>query len=244
MPLLSLCLRANNAPGGTDNVNPLAYHVLHQGRRIGPYDRRTIVGLRIKKTLTSLHELEASDGTRLTVAELLGRTPRSSNFNSMQSGAYSSAQFTCSASLIDTERGPVDIPAFVGELEVRVHADVLRIAGKHRRLFGSSDSRIRLPLTTIVHARATGSRLDLWLHSGVAAVAAGSLQRLALDLFSAETARELLRSLPDAKPWPATPAGPAAPAPVAAVSPLLWAVVFGLATVAGLVLLVLLRRQS
>ena len=99
-------------------------------------------------------------------------------------------------------------------------------------------------MTTIVDARATGSRLDLWLHSGVAAVAAGSLQRLALDLFSAETARELLRLLPDAKSPPATLAGPAAPEPVAAVSPLLWAVVFGLVTVAGLVLLMLLRRQS
>lgn len=224
-------------------MSQLAYTVLHEGRRMGPYDRRTIVGLRIKKTLTSRHQLEASDGTRLTVAELLGRPPRSSNFNSMHSGAYSSARLTCSASLIDSERGPVDIPAFIGEIEVRVHPDVLRIAGKHRRLFGTTDGRVKLPLTAIVHARVTGSRLDLGLRSDTAAGAGQSPQRLALDLFSEETARELLRLLPDVKPWPAATAVPASPAPVAAVSPLLWAAVFGVVTVAGLVLLVLLRRQ-
>lgn len=211
---------------------------------MGPYDRRTIVGLRIKKTLTSRHELEASDGTRLTVAELVGRPSRSSNFNPMQSGAYSSARLTCSASLIDRERGPVDLPSFIGELEVRVHADVLRIAGRRRRLFGATDGRIKLPLTAIVHARVTGSRLDLWLRRETAVDAGKSPQRLALDLFSEETARELLRLLPDVQPWPGAMAVPVATAPVAAVGPLLWSAVFGLVTVAGLVLLVLLRRQS
>ncbi len=224
-------------------MNPLAYHVLHEGRRIGPYDRRTIVGLRIKQTLTSRHELEASDGTRLTVADLLGRSPRSSSFNSMQSGGYSSARLTCSASLIDSEHGPVEVPAFTGEIEVRVHPDVLRIAGKQRRLFGTTHGRVKLPLTAIVHARVTGSRLELALRSDPATAAGKPPQRLVLDLFSEEAARELLRLLPDLKPWPAATAMPASRAPIAAVSPLLWAAVFGVVAVAGLVLLVLLRRQ-
>jgi len=34
-------------------VDQTIYHVLLEGRKVGPYDRRTIVGMRIKKTLTS-----------------------------------------------------------------------------------------------------------------------------------------------------------------------------------------------
>ena len=67
---------------------------------MGPYDRRTIVGLRIKKTLSSAHQLEASDGSRLTVAELLGRPAPSEDFDSLHSGAYSSARHTCTGGFI------------------------------------------------------------------------------------------------------------------------------------------------
>jgi hypothetical protein len=225
-------------------LNQLAYHVLHEGRRMGPYDRRTIVGLRIKKTLTSDHQLEASDGSRLTVAELIGRQPPASEFNSMRSGGYSSARHTCSASLIESEPGPMEMPAFRGEVEVRVHSDVLRIAGTHRNGRSIREGRVKLPLKDIAYGRAVGSRVDLWLR----AADGSALQRLALDLFSDDSARDLLFWLPDAQPGPAA-AGAAAPAPApagsgnASVSPLLWAAVVGIALVAGLVLWVVLRRR-
>ena len=112
-------------------MKPTAYHVLHEGRRMGPYDRRTIVGLRIKKTLSSAHQLEASDGSRLTVAELLGR-PAPTDFNAMHSGAYSSARHTCTGGFIEADPGAIEIPAFRGEVELRVHPDLLRIAGSYR----------------------------------------------------------------------------------------------------------------
>ena len=228
-------------------MKPLAYHVLHEGRRIGPYDRRTIVGLRIKKTLSSEHQLEASDGSRLTVAELIGRQPPRSDFNAMLSGAYTAARMSCSASLIDSEPGPVEVPAFRGDVEVRVHADVLRIAGKHRSGMGMKDGRVKLPLKDIAYVRRTGSRVDLWLRAGDAPAASTALQRLALELFSDDSVRELLRWLPDAQPRPEAAIAPAplAPAAVAnaSVSPLLWASVIGIAMVAGFVLLVVLRRR-
>ena len=43
------------------------YHVLLEGRRVGPYDRRTIVGMRIKKALTSADVLVTAEGGQLTV---------------------------------------------------------------------------------------------------------------------------------------------------------------------------------
>lgn len=225
-------------------MNQLAYHVLHEGRRMGPYDRRTIVGLRIKKTLTSEHQLEGSDGSRLTVAELIGRQPPAGEFNSMRSGGYSSARYTCSASLVESEPGPVEIPAFRGEVEVRVHSDVLRIAGTHRSGRSIKEGRVKLPLKDIAYGRALGSRVDLWLR----AADGPALQRLALDLLSDDAARDLLFWLPDVRPWHEA-AGAAAPtaAPAgsgnASVSPLLWAAVIGMAMVAGFVLWVVLRRR-
>lgn len=227
------------------DLTPLAYHVLHEGRRMGPYDRRTIVGLRIKKTLTSDHELEASDGSRLTVAELIGRQPSRSDFNAMRSGVYTAPRMTCSAALIDSEPGPVEILPFRGEVEVRVHPDVLRIAGPYSVGRGHKEGRVKLPLKDIAYIRHAGSRVDLWLRAG-AGPAAG-LQRLALDLFSEDAVRELLQGLPDALPWPEEVLAslPLAPGKAgnASLSPLLWAAVSGIVLVAGLVLLVVLRRR-
>lgn len=227
-------------------MNPLAYHVLLEGRRMGPYDRRTIVGLRIKNTLTSEHRLEASDGSRLSVAELVGRQTAAAQFNPMLSGSYSAAKATCSAWLIDRERGPAGIPAFRGEVEVRVHADVLRIAGRHRHGFALQDVRVKLPLNDIAFFRTEGSRLDLWLRSGDPQANPVVLQRLALDLFSDDAVRDLMQWIPGAQRWPepsCVPVPSSVTGPVAAVSPFLWVAVFGVVMVAGLVLLVLLRRR-
>jgi hypothetical protein len=221
-----------------DNLKPLAYHVLLEGRRMGPYDRRTIVGLRIKKTLTSEHQLEASDGSRLSVADLLGTPQPNAEFNALRTGNYTAAKVTRSAWLVDRERGPADIPPFVGEIEVRVHSDVLRIAGKQRRLFGVKDGRVKLPLKDIAFFSSSASRLDLWLRAGK-----DKLQRFALDLFSPEAVAELVYWMPDVKPWPDKRAGANPDRGTVAGSPLLWVAVFGVVMVGGLVLLVLLRRR-
>ena len=225
---------------------PLAYHVLYEGRRMGPYDRRTIVGLRIKKTLGSGDQLEASDGSRLTVAQLIGGRPSTLDFNALRSGGYSSARHICSASFIDIEPGPVEIPEFRGEVEVRIHADVLRIAGSYRIGRAIRQGRVKIALKDIAHARGAGARVDLWLRAGVAPAGSDGLQRLALDLFSEDSVRELLQWLPDAKPWPdatgLSQAGGAARSN-ASVSPLLWVAVIGITLVAGFVLWVALRRS-
>ena len=224
-------------------MEPLAYHVLHDGRRMGPYDRRTIVGLRIKKTLTSEHLLEASDGSRLTVAELVGGQPQP-EFDAMRSGSYTSARFTCSASLVGCDRGALEIPAFHGEVQVRAHPDMLRIAGMCRTGPALKEARVKLPVKDIVHVRAEGSRLELWLRDSEQRHAGGPGQRLALELFSDETVRELLQWLPDATPLPReAPVATGTPKEMnASLSPLLWAAVLGIALVAGLLLLVALRR--
>ena len=132
-------------------------------------------------------------------------------------------------------------PAFRGEVEVRVHPQVLRIAGSYRVGRAIKDGRVRLPLKDIAFVRSAASRVDLWLRGDGPAE---PLQRLALDLFSDEAARELLQWLPEAQPWPH---GDATVAPVArsnaSVSPLRWAAVIGIALAVALVLWLALRHR-
>ena len=120
---------------------------------------------------------------------------------------------------------------------------MLRIAGSYRAGRAIKAGRVRLALKDVIHARLAGSRVDLWLRAGDDASA--SLQRLALDLFSDDSARDLLHWLPDAKPWPHGQAL-AAPADrqITTGRPLLWAAVIGMALVAALLLWLPLRRWS
>lgn len=211
---------------------------------MGPYDRRTIVGMRIKKTLTSEHVLIDSAGEPLTVADLIGRRPRFNDFQPNRTGGFSTVQATYPASLIDVEGKGLDIPRFKDEIEVRVQADVLRVAGRFRSGLGWKEDRVKIPLRDVVHARVQGSQVDLWLRSAGAPVS-HPLQRVGLELFSHETAGELVEWLADATPWPDAPASVVSSGKALPVMPshhLMWVSVASITAVIGLVLAVLLYR--
>lgn len=185
------------------------YHVMLEGRQVGPYDRRTIVGMRIRRTLTSEHELLTPEGQRLTVADLLKLRPRDNSFQPLRSGSYSLVQATYSASLLEVEGRGYPVPRFKGEIEARVQQDVLRMAGRFRSGLGWKEDRVKLPLRDIVHARVRSSIVDLWLRREGQA----KLQRLTLELFTPESAGEFVEWLPDASPWPEQDSQPAALGP-------------------------------
>src|SRR5512140_2641600 len=165
---------------GTE-VDESSYHVLLEGFSVGPYDRRTITGMRVKHALTGNHVLIRKDGVRLTVRELISPGATGSFWPSRK-GPSSRARASYPAALIETERGGLQIPPFKGELEARVHDDVLRLAGRFRRALAWKEDRIKIPLGAIVHAQLQGSRVDLWVRSGESP----ALQRVALDLFTPE----------------------------------------------------------
>jgi hypothetical protein len=217
------------------------YHVLLEGRTVGPYDRRTIVGMRIKKALTSDHVLIGADGGRLTVADLIHR-PRPSSFNPERSGRFSVVQATYAGSLLRVEGRGMDIPRFKGEIEARVQSNVLRLAGRFRQGLGSKEGRVKILLKDVVHARVTGSQVELWLRCDTAK----KLQRVVLELFTPESAAELVEWLPAATAFP-EPA-PSAPAMVLAelVSPRhsLFIAMIAVALVVALMLMVLLHRRA
>jgi hypothetical protein len=201
------------------------YHLVLDGRRLGPYDRRTIVGMRVRKTLTSGHMLEATDGARLSVAELLHGTlpatppapPAPAPAPAAEEAAaparigrsYSVIQAVHPADLLQVQGRGYAIPAFRGEIELRVQTRALRIAGRFRDALAWKDDRIKIPLADIVHARLQGSVVEL----GVRPPSGDGEQRLRLDLRTPEAARELVEGLPHAVPAPGSEplAAPGAP---------------------------------
>ena len=182
------------------------YTVMLDGRQVGPYDRRTIIGMRIKKTLTSDHVLVARDGQRLTVAELVKARKRDEGFHPSRSGSYSLVQATYSASLLEVAGAGRHIPAFKGEIEARVQGPTLRLAGRFRSGFAWNEGRVKLPMADRVHARVRGSVVDVWLRNP----SHDKLQRLGLELFTPESAGEFVEWLPNATPWPGKNAAVAA----------------------------------
>jgi hypothetical protein len=186
-------------------VDQPLFHVLLEGRKVGPYDRRTIVGMRIKKTLTSDHVLIGVDGSQLTVADLIGRSAPKP-FNAERSGSFSIVHATFPASLLEVEGAGVAIPAFKGEVEARVQADVLRLAGRFRHGLGWKEDRVKLTLKDVAHARVEGSQVEFWLRGA----GKSSLQRVCLELFTAEAAGDLVEWFTSATPYPESAAGPAA----------------------------------
>lgn len=216
------------------------YHVLLEGGKVGPYDRRTIVGMRIKQTLTSEHVLIASDGSQLTVADLVKLRPRDNNFQPNRSGSYSLVQATYSASLLGVQGPGPSIPAFKDEIEARVQSDVLRLAGRYRKGLGWKEDRVKLPLQDIVHARVRASIVDLWLRN------AGQqrLQRVTLELFTPEAAGEFVDWLPNATPWPQPDSRPAPLATPHHGHPMMWVAVIGTALMVGAVLVYVLSHRT
>jgi hypothetical protein len=208
------------------------YRVVLHGRDVGPYDRRTIVGMRIKKALTSDDVLLASDGSRLTVADLLRTRPREGSFQPNKTTTYSLVQATFSACLLQVRGRGTAIPPFKGEVEARIQTDVLRIAGRFRKGFTWKEDRVKLPLKDIVHARVRNSTVDLWLKSD----GARDYQRLTIELFTPEAAGEFVDWLPNATPWTGGDRDGHA------VGPWVWAAMIGSAAVGAGVVALLLGR--
>jgi len=224
------------------------FHVVLEGRRLGPYDRRTIVGMRVRKTLTSRHVLEGTDGVRLTVAELLRGTlpatpapapvPRQEPLASAQ-GVHSVIQATHVADLLEVAGRGYAVPPFRGEVEVRVQTKVLRLAGRFRDGRAWKEDRVKFPLQDIIHARLQGSIVEL----GVRPASGEGLQRLRLDLRTPQAAGELAEALPHTVPWPGSePLAGASPRSRRLPHALRWAGLAGLVTVVGVAVWLLAQR--
>jgi hypothetical protein len=222
--------------------NPV-YHVMLEGRRVGPYDRRTIVGMKVKKTLSSDHVLVGADGVEITVAELVRQGQPESGPSPVDHdrpvGSRSVVQGIHAAQLLEVEGKGYAIPPFKGDVELRVQTKVLRLSGRFREGLGWKEDRVKFPLQDIAHARLRGTVVDLWVRTAEPI----GMQRISLDLLKQDAAGELAESLPFTAPWPGSePLAARGEANPSAAHPLLWTVVVGTAVAVGIVLVWTLTR--
>jgi len=162
-------------------VEETLYHLLLEGRRVGPYDKRTIVGMRQKKTLANESVLIDPDGRHITVEELI--QGRKDEFALTGTFSLIKARFDAKLASCD-KHGP--LPRYEGDLEVRVQEDVLRVAAK--------DDRVKIALKDVVHARPRDQFADLWLRAD------NGLQAVSFEMGSPQLAAELVKWLPGATP--------------------------------------------
>jgi hypothetical protein len=231
-----------------DAVESTLYHVVHEGRSLGPFDRRTIVGMRVKKTLASEDVLLGTDGVRLTVAELVRQAhpegvltplPADPQAPAIIPRSRSVVQGIHAATLLEVESGGLRVPPFKGEVEVRVQTKVLRISGRFREGLGWKEDRIKLPLEDIAHARLRQTVVDLWLRTADNP----ALQRVSLDLLTRESAGDLAESLPHAAPWPGSEPLAARPqGKPSGLHPMLWGAVVGTVVVVGAIVAWVMAR--
>lgn len=220
------------------------YHVLAEGGQVGPYDRRTIVGMRIRKVLASADVVVRGDGRRLTVRELVrqrpeGRFEASRAGEPSRGGSYSVVQGIHTATLVEVDGpGCCVLPAFKGEMEVRVQTRALRLEGRFRDGLSWKQDRVKIPLEQVAHARVRGSLVDLGLRSGPSA----PLQRVTLELSTPDAAGEFAALLPQAAAWPQEKAPASRLSQLA--NPQVWGVLAGTLLVVGLVLLMVWALTS
>lgn len=207
------------------------YHILLDKGSLGPFDRRTIVGLRVKNALTDTQQLLDSNGRKLSVQELVAWDARRAR-SRPDSVTTSLIQASYPATLVGLQGRGFPVPRFHGEIEVRVQPEGLRVAGAFRRWSGWRQGRIKIPLEHIVHARTQGGQLALWLRPpGAGADTPGErMQSLTLAMRSAKEAQELLHWLPAEPP----PYGLAPAAPMRGTGRMVWAVPVGMAAALAL----------
>jgi hypothetical protein len=225
--------------------NPV-YHVLHEGQRLGPYDRRTIVGMRVKKTLASKDVLLGLDGSQTTVGELVrqgqpdgGFAASTQNGSLTAASSYSVIQGIHTAWLLEVEGRALGIPAFKGEVEVRLQTKVLRLSGRFRDGLAWKEDRVKFALQDVAHARLRGSVVDLWIRTA----STTRPLRVTLDLLKPESAGELVEGLPHTSPYPGSePLAGRTPGSSRTLNPLTWAAAVGALVVVATLLVWVLTR--
>jgi hypothetical protein len=178
---------------------PYSYHLLVGDRQLGPYDRKTIVGMHIKKAVDHNLMVRRSDGHELTVAQLQADRFEMADGDSLKqqaasppaSGIWPTFLMNCGGSLM--KPGAF---GFIGRGELRFQGEYLRLtANRKSGLVSTRLERIKVPLSAIFAASAHEKHtkfLLLQLKAGhpLEGVAGGGSAMIALD--TAEDVKELL----------------------------------------------------
>jgi hypothetical protein len=179
--------------------SPYRYHLLVGDRQLGPYDRRTVVGMRIKKLIDNELQVKRSDGHNMTVAQLLADRFEMADAASLHkqaasppaSGFWPAFLMDCGGSMF--KPGAL---GFIGKGELRFQGDHLRItANRKTGLVSSKTERVKLLLVSISSASADKARpnvLVLRVKPGFPGVPEGVNPVAHIKLDDHDAVRELL----------------------------------------------------
>lgn len=132
--------------------SPYSYRLLLQDKQIGPFDRRTIVGMRIKKIVASNVAVLRSDGLMMNVSQLMAdrlemADPVTGHLPSMPGPAsemWPTFLVNFGGGLRPGAMG------FVGAGELRYQGDALRLSGQRKTgIWRKKLDRVKLALTDI-----------------------------------------------------------------------------------------------
>jgi hypothetical protein len=178
---------------------PYHYHLLLGDRQLGPYDRKTIVGMRIKKLIENNSQVRRSDSHTMTVAQLLADRFEMADAQSLHQQAISPpASGIWPAFLIDCAGNMLKPGAlgFIGKGELRFQGDHLRItANRKSGLMSTKTERVKLLLVSIASASvddAHPATIVLRLKPGFPGVPEDASPVAHIKLDDSYAARELL----------------------------------------------------
>lgn len=133
--------------------SPYRYHLLVGERQLGPYDRRTIVGMRIRNLIDNELPVRRSDGHSMTVAQLLADRFEMADADSLQkqaasppaSGFWPTFLMDCGGSMM--KPGAL---GFIGKGELRFQGDFLRISANRKSGFVSTrQERVKIMISDL-----------------------------------------------------------------------------------------------
>jgi hypothetical protein len=179
-------------------ISPYSYRLLLQNRQLGPFDRKTIAGMRMKKLVPKETKVLRSDGLMMTVAQLLvDRLEQRDLFTGLVPVAPGLVSALWPTFTVDFGGGWLRAGAFglVGKGELRCQDDVLRVSGQRKSLLrGSRLARFKIALTDIsqfASAPADPCCLVLALRADSAWAKHGKLRTVALRLADAGSVSEV-----------------------------------------------------
>lgn len=182
------------------------YSLFVNGKPLGPYERRMIVGMRVKKIVADDQMVWRDDGLEMSVLQLMqdkneDAVPSVAHDHMALStlGAPSSGmwpQFNVRFGGSSMKPGAW---GFSGNGHVSYHGDELRFKGNRRKNLGMSRQEESLPMTAIASSRVDGCFLEIKLQQGLAFGDRVEDSLLRVEFTVPQEAMELLELL-DLKP--------------------------------------------
>lgn len=177
------------------------YSLFVNGKPLGPYEKRMIVGMRVKKIVTSEQIVLRDDGVEMSVAALLQNrdetTPTAQTAKEPPAESYMGAPSTGMWPQFNVRYGggPMKPGAwgFSGNGHISYHGDSLRFKGNRRnKNFGMSRQEESLPISAIASSRCDDCFLELALQPSMAVREHQNETPLRVEFATAQEASELL----------------------------------------------------